>query len=336
MHAPAHAAPARATPDWRRSLQRAIRGLDELARALELPREALGAYEPGRRQFPLLVPESFVRRMRKGDAADPLLLQVLPLDAERSSPPGYTPDPLDEVDRAEAGLLEKYAARVLLIAAEACPVHCRYCFRRSFPYAENLASRQDWSGVLERLAARTDIREVILSGGDPLSLGNRRLGDLIARLDELPKLTTLRVHTRFPIMIPERIDAGLCRLLESTRMRVVAVVHSNHANEIDNEVKTALMRLRAAGATLLNQSVLLRGVNSNAAALEALSLVLFDSGVLPYYLHQLDRIAGAAHFEVPDTTALEIMATLRTRLPGYLVPRLVRELPGELSKTRLA
>jgi EF-P beta-lysylation protein EpmB len=336
MSIPSDPLPQLSAPDWREALRLAIRSLEELAQQLELPIEALQAYAPERRDFPLLVPRSFVRRMRKGDPNDPLLLQILPRLAERRTHPSFGPDPLGEAAVASDGVLEKYAHRALLIAAEACPVHCRYCFRRNFPYSEQLASRQDWSPALERLAARDGLREVILSGGDPLSLSNRRLQLLLGRLSRLPALRTLRIHTRFPVMLPERIDTALCKLIESTALRTVIVIHCNHANELDPQVAIALRRLSDAGCLLLNQSVLLQGVNASADALESLSLALLDHGVLPYYLHQLDRVAGAGHFEVPDTTALELMAELRVRLPGYLVPRLVRESPGELSKTPLS
>jgi EF-P beta-lysylation protein EpmB len=321
---------------WQAALRDALRTLDELAAELELAPDELDAFTPERRDFSLLVPRGFVRRMRKRDPADPLLMQVLPRRAEQTNAPGYRLDPLEEVQRAQGGMLEKYAGRALLIAAEACPVHCRYCFRRNFPYADHLASRNDWQDTFARLARRPDLDEIILSGGDPLSLTNRRLQALLLQLEQLESVTTLRIHTRFPIMLPERIDADLLALLRASRLKCVVVVHCNHANELDQSVATALERLAGAGCLLLNQSVLLRAVNDSADALESLSRELFAQGVLPYYLHQLDRVAGAAHFEVTDTAAHSLIADLRRRLPGYLVPRLVREVPGELSKTSLA
>ena len=320
-------------PRWQAELKRAVRDPAELLELLELPRDALGP--PARTAFPLLVPRGFVARMRKGDPHDPLLKQVWPLAAELAAVAGYSRDPVREQGLAAHGVLRKYFGRALLIASGACPLHCRYCFRREFPYAAQLAARADWSAAIAALGAATDVREVILSGGDPLSLSNRRLAELVARLADTA-VTTLRIHTRFPIAIPARIDAGLLRTLAGTRLQTVLVIHTNHANELDASVERALAALKAAVAALLNQSVLLRGVNDDTSALAALSERLFACGVLPYYLHLLDPVAGAAHFDVDTRTALELVAALRARLPGYLVPRLVRETPGELSKTIVA
>jgi EF-P beta-lysylation protein EpmB len=300
---------------------------------LELSPQALGA--PANVSFPLLVPRGFVARMRKGDPHDPLLKQIWPHAAELEPAEGFTADPVREQGLAAEGVIKKYPGRVLLIASGACPLHCRYCFRRDFPYTTQLAARADWSAALAELRNASDAREAILSGGDPLSLSNRRLGELLARLADTP-LTTVRFHTRFPIAIPERVDAGLVRVLHATRLQTVLVVHTNHANELDSGVEGALTTLRPALTALLNQSVLLRGVNDTAASLALLSERLFACGVLPYYLHLLDRVAGAAHFDVDEPAAKNLVAELRARLPGYLVPRLVRETPGELSKTPIA
>jgi EF-P beta-lysylation protein EpmB len=303
---------------------------------LELAPQQLPALDPARlRRFPLRVPREFAALMRKGDPHDPLLRQVWPHAAELTSVAGFTADPVREQGLAAQGVIRKYPQRALLIASSACPLHCRYCFRREFPYAEQLASRGDWSQAIEGLEAAGDIREAILSGGDPLSRSNRRLGEVVARLADTA-VTTVRIHTRFPIAIPERIDAGLLRVLGSTRLHTVVVVHSNHANELDDGVAAALARLRPSLTALLNQSVLLRGVNDDADALAALSERLFACGVLPYYLHVLDRVAGAAHFDVDEATGQRLVAELKNRLPGYLVPRLVRETPGQLGKTSLA
>jgi EF-P beta-lysylation protein EpmB len=236
---------------------------------------------------------------------------------------------------AAHGLVRKYPGRVLLIASGACPVHCRYCFRREFPYGEQLAARADFEPALAELDNLEGVHEVILSGGDPLTLSNRRLGELLARLADRA-VATVRIHTRFPIMIPERVDDDLLRVLGSTRLRIVVVVHTNHANELDASVAAALAALRPALSALLNQSVLLRGINDRVDALASLSERLFACGVLPYYLHLLDRVAGAAHFDVTELEGQRLVAELRARLPGYLVPRLVRETPGELSKTVVA
>ncbi|HUQ52548.1 MAG TPA: EF-P beta-lysylation protein EpmB, partial [Gammaproteobacteria bacterium] len=315
------------------ALQAAVRDPAELLRLLDLPPDALGA--PADVAFPLLVPRGFVARMRKGDPHDPLLRQVWPHAAESAAVQGFSADPVREQGLAAQGVIQKYPGRVLLIASGACPLHCRYCFRRDFPYQSQLAARGDWTAALAELANVPDAREAILSGGDPLSLSNRRLGELIARLADT-QLATVRIHTRFPIALPERVDDGLLRVLRGTRLKTVLVVHANHANELDTSVERALSALRPALTALLNQSVLLRGVNDDAQALAGLSERLFACGVLPYYLHLLDRVAGAAHFDVDETTAKKIVAALRTRLPGYLVPRLVRETPKELSKTPVA
>jgi EF-P beta-lysylation protein EpmB len=272
--------------------------------------------------------------MRRGDPNDPLLKQILPAPAELVPAPGFTADPVREQALANHGLIRKYPGRALLIASGTCPVHCRYCFRREFPYQAQLAARGGWEPAVAELRGHADIGEVILSGGDPLSLSNRRLGELLAKLADT-SATTLRIHTRFPIVIPERIDADLLRLLDTTRLRTVVVVHTNHPNELDTSVESALSALRPHVAALLNQAVLLAGINDDAAILAALSERLFDCGVLPYYLHALDPVAGAAHFAVTDHRGLALIGQLRTRLPGYLVPRFVREVPGELSKTAI-
>jgi EF-P beta-lysylation protein EpmB len=320
-------------PSWQTAVRDAVRDPAELAELLELPRDTFDPVDV--RDFPLLVPRSFVARMRRRDRYDPLLLQVLPVPAEQDSVPQFSDDPLSERDIAAHGVLRKYAGRALLIASGACPVHCRYCFRRAFPYQAQLAARGDWDAALDELARLDDVREVILSGGDPLSLSNRRLGRLIGRL-EAAGVETLRIHTRFPIVVPERVDAGLSALLERTALKTVVVVHCNHANELDAAGAAALGALRAAAGFVLNQSVLLRGVNDDAHVLASLSERLFACGVLPYYLHMLDPVSGAAHFNVSEDRGRTLIGSLRARLPGYLVPRLVRETPGALGKTVLA
>jgi EF-P beta-lysylation protein EpmB len=321
-----------ALPSWQAELKNAVRDAAELEQLLQLPRGALGL--PADTSFPLLVPRGFVARMRKGDPNDPLLRQVWPAAAELTAAPGFSADPVREQGLAAHGLIQKYAGRALLIASGACPLHCRYCFRREFPYSAQLAARADWGPALAALRD-VDAKEAILSGGDPLSLSNRRLGELLARIADTA-VTTVRIHTRFPIAIPERVDGDLLRVLRATRLETVVVVHTNHANELDAGVERALAALRPEITALLNQSVLLKGVNDEAETLAALSERLFACGVLPYYLHLLDRVAGAAHFDVDEARGQELVAALRARLPGYLVPRLVRETPGELSKTVVA
>ena len=326
---PAGTADPLVPPAWQTAVQDAVRDTAELERLLDLPPGALPAADT---DFPLLVPRGFVARMRKGDPDDPLLRQIWPLTAELAEVPGYCSDPVEEQALAADGIIDKYPGRTLVVASATCPIHCRYCFRREFPYREQLGARDGFDAVLARVTAAPDVHEVILSGGDPLSLSNRRLGEFLDKL-AATHVSTVRIHTRFPIAVPERIDAGLLGLLRSTRLRTVVVVHCNHANELAGETPAALRRLRGAVDALLNQSVLLAGVNDSADALAALSDRLFDCGVLPYYLHLLDRVAGAAHFDVAPAAASALVATLRLRLPGYLVPRLVRETPGELSKT---
>jgi EF-P beta-lysylation protein EpmB len=237
--------------------------------------------------------------------------------------------------KAGNGMLHKYDGRALLIASGSCAVNCRYCFRRHFPYGEEIAAASHWREALERLRADPSIRELILSGGDPLSLATHKLEELTRGLAELPQVIRLRIHTRLPIVLPERVDQSLLAWLTGLPLQKVVVLHANHANELDASVDAACAALRETGATLLNQSVLLRGVNDDANALAGLSERLFAAGVLPYYLHQLDRVQGTAHFEVDDETALGLLDTLRARLPGYLVPRLVREVAGDPAKRPL-
>ena len=326
--------PARQISAWQRELAQAITDPAELLRTLELDPALLPAARAATFRFPLRVPRGFVARMVKGDPDDPLLRQVLPLAAELESAPDFLADPVgDRAAMAAPGVLHKYQGRALLLVTGACAVHCRYCFRREFPYAEARASADEWRPALAYLTDEVSLREVILSGGDPLSLSDRRLGTLLGALDRIPHLERLRIHSRQPIVLPERVDDGLLELLTQTRLRPVLVVHANHPREIDTRVRAALERLAAAGLILFNQSVLLRGVNDSAATLVELSEVLFAARVLPYYLHLLDRVRGAAHFEVKESEASAIMKAVRQRLPGYLVPRLVRERPGQPAKT---
>ena len=325
---------ARQVPRWQRELARAIGDPAELLRELELDPALLPAARAAAARFPLRVPRGFVARMTRGDPDDPLLRQVLPLGAELEPAPGFVADPVgDRAAQAAPGVLHKYHGRALLLVTGACAVHCRYCFRREYPYAEAHAGADPWRPALAYLAGDPSLREVILSGGDPLSLSDRRLGALLAVLERIPHLERVRIHSRQPIVLPERVDEGLLELLARTRLRPVLVVHANHPREIDAAVRAALARLAATGATLLNQSVLLRGVNDSAAVLAELSETLFAAGVLPYYLHLLDPVRGAAHFDMNETEASAIMKNLRQRLPGYLAPRLVREQPGQLAKT---
>ncbi|SEL91093.1 EF-P beta-lysylation protein EpmB [Halomonas daqiaonensis] len=321
---------------WQTQLARAIRDPRELCRRLGLDEAWLPGAEVGHALFEVRVPEAYLARMRLGDPSDPLLKQVLPLAEEAVPMAGYVADPLAEAEHAPApGLIHKYAGRVLLITSPACAVNCRYCFRRHFPYEENAPSRAQWDTTLDYLRADASLHEAILSGGDPLAASDRQLAWLVERLEAVPHLKRLRIHTRLPVVIPDRIDDALLGWLATTRLQTVMVLHINHANEIDEAVIAACQRLSAAGVTLLNQSVLLQGVNDSVESLAALSERLFEAGILPYYLHVLDPVAGAAHFDVSDDQARELVAGLREVLPGFLMPRLVREIPGETSKTPL-
>lgn len=317
---------ARSEIPWRTELRRAFRTSHQLLQALDLAELPEAGPDRG---FPMLVPRGFAARMRPGDPDDPLLRQVLPLDAEAHSPDGFQTDPVGDLhSRAGPGLLHKYHGRLLLITTGACAVHCRYCFRREFPYSAQHAGTDGWQSATDYLRDHADIEEVILSGGDPLMLDTRRLTELAARLAEIPHLKRLRLHTRLPVVLPERIDAELLQWLANLPWNIVLVIHANHAREFDPDVDRALSAVRANGVHLLNQTVLLKGVNDDANALIELMKRGFDAGVLPYYLHLLDRVNGSAHFEVPEQQAKVLMEALREKLPGYLVPRLVREVAG--------
>ena len=320
---------------WQRELADAITHPGELLAALDLPMSLAAPAERAARVFGLRVPRGFVARMRRGDGRDPLLRQVLPLEAELADAPGYLPDPLEEqAARRAPQLLQKYAGRALLITTQACAVHCRYCFRREFPYADAAPTGDGrWREALAVIAQDASIEEVILSGGDPLSLSDARLAQLTDALTSIPHVKRLRVHTRQPIVLPSRVDAGMLAWLRAIRIPVVLVLHANHANEIDDSVRAACAALRSAGVTLLNQSVLLRGVNDDVDTLQRLSVTLMDAGVVPYYLHLPDRVRGTAHFDVDEGVARQLVLELMARLSGYLVPRLVREVPGAASKT---
>ena len=318
---------------WQTLLGQAITDPEELLQELRLPVSLLPAALQACSAFRLRVPRGFVARMRSGDPDDPLLRQVLPLGDELVVAPGYSSDPLAELDAMPApGVLHKYRKRVLLTMTGACAVHCRYCFRRHYPYSDANPTRE-YRQTLDYLHRQAGVNEVILSGGDPLTLSDRRLAELVTELEAVPQLQRLRIHSRVPVVLPERINPELLAWMTTTRLQIVLVIHSNHANEIDTRVSAAMQQLHAAGITLLNQSVLLRGVNDRAATLVDLSEKLFAAHVLPYYLHQLDAVLGAAHFQVDDRKARALMEEIRSSLPGYLVPQLVREQPGHPSKT---
>lgn len=322
---------------WQRELAGAIRDPDELCRLLGLDVARAAEARVAGGDFPLLVPRGFVARMRPGDPDDPLLLQVLPRGTERLEADGFVSDPLQERGAVAApGLVQKYAGRALLLATGGCAINCRYCFRREFPYADSGASPAGLETAIDAVAADTTIHEAILSGGDPLLLDDERLAAAVRRLEAVPHVKRLRIHSRLPIVLPARVTPGLVRLLAASRLACVVVVHANHPRELDEAVAAAVARLRGSGALLLNQAVLLAGVNDDVDTLASLSERLVEIGVVPYYLHLLDRVRGTAAFEVEEPRARRLHADLKARLPGYAVPRLAREIPGEPAKVWLA
>ena len=319
---------------WQAELARAIKDPAELLRMLELGDDLLPQARRAAELFPLRVPHGFVARMRKGDARDPLLLQVLPLGLELEEAPNFSADPVGDLAAMTVpGVLHKYHGRVLLVLTGACAVHCRYCFRRHFPYSEANPATDHWNTALDYIRADDSISEVILSGGDPLALSDARLSALVAQLDTIPHLQRLRIHTRVPVVLPQRVDDALLHWMSATRLAVVVVLHINHANELDDTTRAAFAQLERTGARLYNQAVLLRGINDHAQTLQELSEALFAARVTPYYLHLLDRVSGAAHFDVAELRAQQLMDEVHTRLPGYLVPRLVREQAAAPYKT---
>jgi L-lysine 2,3-aminomutase len=323
--------------DWQTILAQAVRSPTELCRRLGLDPALAAEAEGATANFPLLVPQPYLNRIRPGCPDDPLLRQILPLAAERIPTPGFDIDPLGEFHAANsAGLLRKYQGRLLIVTTGACGVHCRFCFRRHFPYPKSLQTQQVWTSAIQTIAADPSISEVILSGGDPLTLQDSDLAYFFLQLEEIPHLRRVRIHTRMPVIIPQRVTAELLSLLLGSRLSRFVVIHMNHPAEIDVEVASALGRLVDAGVPVLNQAVLLRGVNDRADVLVELCQRLVDLRVMPYYLHQLDAVAGAAHFAVPMATGIALIAELRKRLPGYAVPRYVRETQGGLSKEVLA
>lgn len=325
-----------ARPEWQRSLAEAIRSHRDLADRLQLPQEITEPTAAANKDFSLLVPESFLRRMRLGDLDDPLLRQVLPMLDEELDVPGFIDDALDEAQFREApGLLHKYAGRALLVLTGACAIHCRYCFRRHYPYSQEPKRLDDWEPAFAAIEQDASIHEILLSGGDPLMLTDERLTAVVRRLEQIPHLRRLRLHTRLPIVLPNRVTWELIELLTSSRLTPIVVVHANHPHELVADCELSLKQLTQAGLMVLNQAVLLRGVNDSVEVLQELSERLIDLGIKPYYLHQLDRVVGAAHFEVPEETGLALVAELRKRLPGYAVPQYVREVPGEAFKVPL-
>ena len=287
--------------------------------------------------FPLRVPAPFLDKMETGNPNDPLLLQVLPQARESLPVDGYTMEPLLEQDFSPVpGLIHKYSSRALLILTQACAIHCRYCFRRNFPYSEHQQSRSEWSKALDYVASNAYINEIILSGGDPLSLSDSALDALLKQIDKIPTVSRIRIHTRMLPSLPQRITQELLNRLSGLRCKVVLVAHCNHPNELAEDTAFAFRQLKQHGVTLLNQSVLLRDVNDAPRKLAQLSERLFEQGVLPYYLFTLDKVAGAAHFDLDREEAKRIYQELCALLPGFLTPKLAEEQPGEQSKRVLS
>lgn len=322
------------TTRWQHALSNCITEPAELLELLQLDKGLLLAAERASQQFALRVPRGFVQRMKKGDVNDPLLLQVLPLIDENTIVPDLTTDAVGDLPaRKLPGLLHKYHGRVLLTLSGACAINCRYCFRRAFPYQDNIVSSKQWQEILEYVRSDDTIEEVIFSGGDPLVASDKRLAAMIEDLASIAHMQRVRFHSRLPIVLPERVTDELIACLTATRLLPVMVVHCNHPNEVDSSVEYALQCLRYKNVPLYNQSVLLKTINDDANVLAELQKKLFQCGVQPYYLHLLDRVQGVLHFEVDEATALNVFQQLQAKLPGYLVPKLVREIPGEPSKT---
>ncbi|MDC4350971.1 EF-P beta-lysylation protein EpmB [Acinetobacter baumannii] len=323
--------------NWQSQLSDLITDPLELLNLLELSTDQLlsGAILASEK-FKLRVPRAFVGKMNAKDPLDPLLLQVLPHHLELEEHPEFVTDPLgEEAANQLPGVLHKYKSRFLLTLTGACAVHCRYCFRRHFPYQENLPKNEDWLNIKDYIESNPDINEVILSGGDPLTLSNRKLALWLERLSSLKQVKILRIHSRVPIVIPNRIDEELISLLKNSRLRIILVVHSNHASELDDFTCSKLLQLSEHHITVLNQAVLLKGVNDSAQTLTDLSYRLFEARVMPYYLHVLDKVKGAQHFDLIPSEIDAIYQDVLASLPGYLVPKLVREIAGEKNKTPL-
>ncbi|TKB43984.1 EF-P beta-lysylation protein EpmB [Thalassotalea mangrovi] len=320
---------------WQKELARVVTDARQLLNMLEIDESSQQQHFSARRLFPLRVPRPFIRRMQKGNINDPLLKQVMVQDLEFEQVSGYSNDPLQEHDTVAEGLLHKYHNRVLMIVKAGCAVNCRYCFRRHFPYQDNSPNKLRWQQALDYISTHDEIEEVIFSGGDPLMASDDHLGWLIEQLQQIPHLQRLRIHSRLPVVIPQRITPALVDLLKQTRLKAVMVFHINHPNEIDETFSQAIQALRQAFIPMFNQSVLLKGINDNSQVLCQLSEDLFDIGIQPYYLHLFDAVQGAAHFDVSDAQAKAIAQQMLARLPGFLMPKLVREIAGEANKTPL-
>mgnify|MGYP003584927685 CR=1 FL=1 len=319
--------------NWLEILANSVSDPQVLLQKLGLPIEKFEKDIAARRLFPLRVPQPFIDKMERSNPHDPLFLQVMSAAREFLTAEGFSKDPLEEQQTAAPNLLHKYHNRVLLMVKSGCAVNCRYCFRRHFPYDQNKGNKVNWQKALDYIALHQEVEEVIFSGGDPLMAKDDELNWLIKRLENIPHLQRLRIHTRLPVVIPQRITDELCDLLAGSRLPTVLVTHINHGNEIDEFFARAMAKLKNGGVTLLNQSVLLKGINDNAQILKTLSDKLFQTGILPYYLHLLDKVEGSAHFHLEDQRALEIYRDLQRITSGYLVPKLAREIANQSNKT---
>ena len=329
--------PTPAQDSWNRVLSGATKDVKSLLTQLNIPLSDLTQRQQACLDFPLLVPQPFIDKMEKGNANDPLLLQVLPQRSELELVDGFINDPLAEKhSNLQKGLIHKYHGRILVLLSTGCAVNCRYCFRRHFPYQENRIGKNDWQEIVDYVTKDPSIEELILSGGDPLMLGDQQLEKFIKQAEAIPHLQRLRIHTRLPVVIPQRITEKFIKILQLSRLSCVIVLHINHHNEIDSLLIAALHKLKMAGISLLNQAVLLRDINDSLAEQIDLSKSLFHAGVLPYYLHLLDKVAGAHHFDVDEDKAKQLHQQLLLNLSGYLVPKLVREESGKKSKSPIS
>ncbi len=322
---------------WTQHLSQAITSLSELVQHLGLPTHLADQGKEAQQSFKLLAPHPYLSRIEYGNPNDPLLLQILPSALETKSVIGYTKDPLEEADHSpQKAIVHKYKRRLLVITTGTCAVNCRYCFRRHFPYGDNQLAQAEWQSVVDYLHTHPDINEVILSGGDPLMMKDALLVKKVAQLEALPQIKRLRIHSRLPVVIPARVTNDMIDWIQATRLDIIMVWHINHANEVDAEVANAAYRLKKAGVTLLNQGVILKGVNDSVDAQVNLSEAVFSAGILPYYMFTLDPVEGAAHFDLSVEEAQKLMGKVAAELPGYLVPKLAKEIPGKTSKTIFA
>lgn len=324
-------------PAWQQELQTAFTDVEKLLSFLELDSQNIQLYKQAAKDFPLLVTYSYAKRIQKGNWSDPLLRQVLPHPKELEHHPSYLSDPVgDKQASISPGLIHKYHGRALIIMTSACAIHCRYCFRREFPYSDNTAHRSQLLNIKQYLLKNPEITELILSGGDPLTLSDAKFSAFITALSEQSQIKRIRIHTRLPVVLPSRVTPQLIDTLSAIQQKIIIVIHANHPNEIDDEVSEALSSLKNIGVTLLNQTVLLKGVNDDSSILVELSNRLFEAHTLPYYLHTLDKVSGAMHFDSNISNTLEIYQQIQKKLPGYLVPKLVQEEAGKPYKTILS